>query len=246
MLTSLILAYNLGPAVVLRYDLNVVFDGFIPILGGQTGKAEVQLGVSVTGGAGDTVVSEIKTFKVLFNETVLPLTLENLVEIFPKTTVQISPFGKVLKTDAKEAKVPIRLPGLDAMRFPEITYLPLEFPSDGIPEGGTWSFKRAFGGSDMSYSCSLAAGSSKITFTQAQTYETLENESLELVKDPKEAISRVVTTLNGKGEAVFDQARGVFTSVKVEGTVKSAVTDLESGEKSERNLKTSLKCTLVP
>src|SRR5688500_14619030 len=126
------IAYGLGPGIKANYDVNVTFDGFIPLFGGQQAKVEVNMAVDVRGLAEDDqkrprASSEITEFAVLFNGSKLPLTVQSVQEFFPKTTVSLSPQGKILKTDAPDVSLPVRLPGLDAKRFPDITYLPIEF-----------------------------------------------------------------------------------------------------------------------
>ena len=158
MLTALLLAYQL-PLAPMNYDLRVVFTGMIPILGGNEGEADVRLGVQVQGlGVKDNVAkatSELTSAKLIFNGGTLPLTLDNVKDFFPKTTVEFSPQGKILKSDAPDVDLPVRLPGLDVKRFPDITYLPVEFPNKELAIGDKWSFEKSFAGSPVTYECEL-------------------------------------------------------------------------------------------
>jgi hypothetical protein len=107
----------------LQYDVQVVFEGYIPLLGGQEGKVEVNLGVKVQGLAPDSdakprAASELNAFKILFNGADLTaIGLDSAKAYFPKTTVSLTPEGRVLKTDAPDVEIPVRLPGLDVKRF---------------------------------------------------------------------------------------------------------------------------------
>ena len=89
------------------------------------------------------------------------------------------------------------LPGLDIKRFPDITYVPIQFPTDGAAIGQEWSFKKTFGESDMLYSCRLMKvtdGIAKIAVQIEQEYELLE-----------QRYSEVIGHLHRHGESDADQ-----------------------------------------
>ncbi len=153
--------YRFEPKTDLTYDVKVSFDGFLPLLGGNEGKADVIMVVRVKGQAAEgselKATNEINSCEILFNGARLPLSLENVIDYFPKTTIQVTPQGKITKNDAPNRNLPVRLPGLDVRRFPDITYVPIEFPAEGITEGKSWTFSKVFGESELTYTCTLTA-----------------------------------------------------------------------------------------
>lgn len=244
-------AYGFGPELKLTYDVKVGFEGFIPVLGGQEGKVEVLMGVSVDGlspeGTNLRAASEIKKFKLSFNGAELPLTVDSVKDFFPRTTIQFTPGGRIVKTDAPDLKLPVRLPGLDAKRFPDITYLPVEFPETSVEKGQAWEFKKSFGDSDVVYKCTAAlvsADSVEVDMTMNQTYTVLENEAKEIVVDRKDAVNSVETTMTGSGRAIFDRKRGVVKVFSANGNSVSTVTDLKTKLESRRVLKMVLEVAL--
>lgn len=248
------IAYGLGPSVRAAYDVEVTFDGYIPIFGGQVAKVDVKMAVDVRGLVEDDqkrprASSEITEFTVLFNGSKLPLTVQSVQEFFPKTTVSLTPQGKVAKTDAPNVALPVRLPGLDAKRFPDITYLPIEFPDGGIEVGKPFEFKKAFGDSDVVYSVTpstITEGAAELDVKLSQTYEVLEDSGGNIVKGLKDAVSKVATTLTGSGKVSFDRKRNLANKVDIEASANSTATNLKSGEKLERKLKTLLRVRLKP
>lgn len=241
------MAYGFGPETKLTYDVNVGFDGFLPVLGGNQGKVEVTMAVDVRGLAPEgedlRASNEITAFEIVFNGAKLPLSLENAVEYFPKTTVRLSASGKILANDAPERRLPVRLPGLDVKRFPDITYVPIELASGEAEVGRSWEFKRAFGDSDMAYSCrleSLEGDLAKVAVQVRQDYTVLENSALEVVADRADAEAEVTTVLEGSGTVTFDLARGVARKVDMANEAVSKVKPLDGSAPSERRLKTVL------
>ncbi len=254
-MTSLLLAAALAPAAyqwipgtTASYDVAVVFDGFLPILGGNTGKAEVAMTVKVDGLGAEPDIqsasSEMTAFEIKFNGFPLPLALEDAQGYFPKTTVQMTPFGKITKSDAPDIALPVRLPGLDVKRFPDITYLPIELPANGWEKGQKWEFTKAFGDSDMSYSCEtveLTGEVATVDVTVKQDYTVLENDALEVVKDEKDAVSKVNTALRGTGKIQFHVGKGRVIKVEMKNSSTSAVMNIKSGKSSgERKLTSQL------
>ena len=137
-------AYKFDAGALHTYKVNVQFEGYLPVLGGNEGIVDVKMGVKVEGlkpeGEALRAASELTAFELNFNEVPLPLTLENAVEYFPRTTIQATPLCKILKSDAPNIALPVRLPGLDVKRFPDITYMPLELPAGGLEAGNSWTF----------------------------------------------------------------------------------------------------------
>lgn len=246
------LAYALPVDRPLDYRLQVGLDGFIPILGGQEGAASVDLRVRVEGLKPDEkgmagATSEIVEAVISFNGAPLPLGVEAVREYFPKTTVRFTPRGEIKATDAPDVKLPVRLPGLDVKRFPDISYLPVVFPETPIDVGGSWTVRKAFGDSDVTYVCTLSKDDGHLATLRMkieQTYEALENAALEVVPDDKDAFAKVKTVVKGEGEAVFDRNLGAFRSSAIAATATSTVVELASGKASERTLKTTVKLKL--
>lgn len=250
---SALLAYSFPLDEARSFDVKVVFDGYIPLLGGQQGKVEVNLGVEAKGQKPDDkgdlqVNSELKAISVVFNGAPLNfVTIESAKDYFPLTLISISKFGETLKTNAPDLQLPIKLPGLDIKRFPDITYLPLELPKEGAEMGKSYSFKKIFGESNVLYKVTPRAitdDAVDMDLTLEQKYSVLENESVEVVKNEKDAVSVVETDLKGKGKAKFDRKLGCFSLVNVSADANSVVTDLKTKKTSQRKLKTSLDITL--
>lgn len=255
MLSALVLAtlvrYDFSPSMRASFDVKVGFDGYLPLLGGQQAKVDVSMGVGVGGLAPDSdgrtqVSSEIKEFKVVLNGTAFPFTAKNVAEFFPKTTVSVSPEGKVLKSDAPDKPLPVRLPGLDAKRFPDITYVPVELPADGIEEGKPFKFSKTFGGSPVDYVVtprSIKDDAVDLDVELSQKLTEFEDARGNPAKEA-EATNRVETTLTGKGTATFDRRRGLVRLAHVVAESLGKVTDLVSKAQSERKLKTELTIEL--
>lgn len=240
------LAYSFPVDVKRTYDVKSVFEGYIPLMSGVEGKVEVNLvvtakGVKPAADGNPQVLSTLDDIKVLLNGEVLGIVTMKMVEpYFPPTTISMSPIGETLKTDAPNVSLPVKLPGLDIKRFPDITYLPVQLPADGVEEGKAYTFKRAFGDSDMTYTATptkVTDDTVELAISIAQNYEVLEADSKEIVKDEKDAVNRVKTTMTGKGTATFDRHLGVFTVVSIDSDAVSTVTDLETKKGSTRDLK---------
>ncbi len=244
---AILLTYAFTPQTNLTYDAKVTFEGFIPILGGQQGKVEVKMMVAVKGGEpkdGNLAASsKLNTIEITFNGEKLPLTLENVEEFFPKTSVTLTPFGKVLTSDAPDKKLPVKLPGLDAKRFPDITYLPLEFPSSGIQLEKSFTFTKSFGESPVLYTVTptkIDEASAEFKVELRQDYTVLEDETSEVVKVEADAISMVKTEVIGAGTITFNRKLGVVQTMKIESTAESNVTDLATKKVTKRLLRTIL------
>lgn len=256
MLTSLAFlaltgTYTFNPTTDLSYRVDVSFDGFLPVLGGNEGRADVGMDVKVLGREKDGELlqasNELTSFSMAFNGSKLPLTLENAVDYFPKTKVSLSASGKILKTDAPDRSLPVRLPGLDVKRFPDITYLPVEFPANPIEIGEEWQFKKNFGGNDLLYTCQineLKGSIMSIGVKVRQEYTVLENDALEVVKKREDAVSEVTTVMNGSGTVVFDQSIGAVTSLRMVNKSVSTGENFVDKIKISRKLDSELKVNL--
>ncbi|MEZ5162184.1 MAG: hypothetical protein R2688_00220 [Fimbriimonadaceae bacterium] len=243
--------YQIKPTTDLSYDFKMIFDGFLPILGGNEGTADIDMVVKVKGELGGengnmSASTEITKFEMAFNGGKLPLTLDMVTDVFPKSSITFTPRGEIVKNTAPDKKPPVRLPGLDVKRFPDITFLPIIFSEKELKAGEEWQFKKSFDGADMTYTCSFGEPSGDtlpVKIAIKQDYTVLENDSMEVV--PKEdAVREVTTHMTGTGEANFDTKRGIFTYVKMKNVAKSEATDFDSKEKTERVLKQELTLKL--
>lgn len=251
-LTPVTYSFPAGAAV--RYDLGITFDGFVPILGGQEGKVVVTADVLAKGLAADSegrpqVSSEITKFKLTFNDATIPLGLDKVEAYLPKTVASIAPEGLVLKSDAPNVKVPVRLPGLDVKRFPDMTYLPIQFPTGGVELGQVFSYKKSYGDSEATYEVTPTVVDDKqvkLGLKFSQHYETLEDDALNLVPDEKDAVRRVSSDVKGTGTATFDRRRKLVSELRLEGSVDSTATDLETQKTSQRHLKTLTTVRVKP
>lgn len=251
-LTLAPLAYEFRSSTRLNYDVQVEFNGFLPILGGNEGKVLVKMGVDVAGGEPGPdrlkATNQISAFEVVFNGAKLPLTLDNVVEYFPKTQVELSPLGKILSTDAPDKKLPMRLPGLDVKHFPEITYLPIELPAEEVETGTKWEFQRDFGGAPIRYQCEALSNDSgvwKIKVHLDQTITDFENASIEVVKNKDEAVSEVTTTMKGDGTVEFDSTKGCVAGAAITNISNSVVKKLADGSVTHRALTTTATIKLL-
>lgn len=247
LLTGLLapVAYNFRSDTKLDYTVNVHFEGFLPLMGGHDGNVDITMGVGVSGlePEGDNLraSSEINEFKLLVDGQKLPLGLESVVGYFPKTTVSLTGQGKILTSDAPDKTLPVRLPGLDVKHFPDITYIPIELPGDGLEVGKEWTFKRDFGGAPIEYTCkaeSLDKGTWKLHVNLKQSFTTLENSSIEVVKNKDDAVNEVTTTMTGDGNVEFDGENGRVTSAEMTNTAIGEVKSLTDGTTTNRKLVT--------
>lgn len=246
------LQYDFEPGTKILYDSEITFEGFIPILGGQEGTVVVKMGVDVEGlkpeeGAEVRVASEIVSFSVTFDDIPLPFDLSMVTDVFPRTTIKLQPNGKIVSSDAPDKQLPVRLPGLDVKRFPDITYVPVQFPKEGASIGDEWKYSKSFGGSDIHYKCKLIEekdGIARISISIEQEYELLENAALEVVDAEIDAETRVKTVLTGKGHVLFDTRKGNALEVLMKNTALSDVTSLHDESKSKRELDTTFSLKL--
>ncbi|MBX3096471.1 MAG: hypothetical protein KF812_06375 [Fimbriimonadaceae bacterium] len=247
-----LLTYGWQPEMKHDYKLVAQFDGFIPILGGNEGVVDTEMTVAVSGGSQAaglrSATSELTAFSISFNGAKLPLGLESTQEFFPKTTVQFKNSGLITKTDAPDVKPPVRLPGLDVKRFPDITYLPLVLNEAAVEVGSKWTFEKEFDGAPLKYDCEvtrLNESQAVIAVKVRQIQSFMENAALEVTNQESSAQSRVTMELTGTGTIVFDVKKGLAQYVLMQNSAVSKVTPIAGGETKERNLKTTFKVTLA-
>jgi len=243
--------YVIPVGTPLRIDVKVTFDGYLPVLGGVNGKTTVDLRVGVSGLPVDEkgnpqAVSEIEDMKISLNGGVLPLGPKNIAEFFPRTTISFSPEGRMLKTDAPDKKLPVQLPGLDAKRFPDITYLPIEFPTTGIEVGKAFTFQKDFGPHRAAYEVTpVSIDEDQITLNVKvqQSWTSWEDARKNPVAE-SEAKAELKANTAGKGTAVFDRKRGLVREAKIEADTATVVKDLATGAETRRDLNTTLEIGL--
>lgn len=245
LLLASVLAYAFTPDTKVSYGVKVELNGFLPLMGGNEGKVDIDMSVDVKGAAGDQgnlrAASEIAEFGISFNGTKLPLDVSNVVEYFPKTTITVAPNGKIVSTDAPDKKLPVRLPGLDVKHFPDITYVPIELPREEIEAGKSWTFARDFGGAPVNYTCTAESVTGNVWTIKVklnQTYKVLESPTYEVVSNPEEAVSENTTTMTGEGTVKFDTAAGRVEQAEMLNTAVSDVKNIKSGETKQRKLVT--------
>lgn len=242
-------AYQFGPGAAHDYRLSLVFDGFLPVFGGNTGEANVGLMMQVRGLEADEkgmrASGELTEFTFEFNGFPLPLDLESIREYLPKTTISLTPQGRMTGTDAPDKPLPVPLPGLDPKRFPDLTYLPIELPEAGLGDPGqTWTFERPFAGGPVTYRCELEevrSGQARIKVALEQKTIYLENSALELTTEREQATAEVSNVLTGQGIVIFNLELGCVDSVDVTSLAVGQVKPLDGAEPSERRLSTKLK-----
>lgn len=229
----------------------VKFDGYLPVLGGKDGSAEADLAIGVVGLDPDKdgnprVRSQIDGLKMSLNGAVLPLNAKNIQAFFPPTTISLSPQGQVLKTDAPDAKLGVQLPGLDAKRFPDVSYLPIEFPLDGIEQGKPFEFKKRFGDTDMAYTVTptrLGDAEIELSVVTAQDYDGYEDASHNAVAASGAAF-HLRTHVDGKGFVKFDLGRHLVSAVHIEANATTHVETMKGAPALDRDLKTVLDVKL--
>lgn len=244
-------SYTFSAGSQLDYRVDVSFEGFLPVLGGNEGRADVGMDVKVLGLGADgenlKASNELTSFEISFNGSKLPLTLDNAIDYFPKTQVSLTPQGKIVKSDAPDRSLPVKLPGLDVKRFPDITYLPVEFSAKPVEVGEEWSFSKNFGGSDLVYKCQIQEVKGTLMTVAVkvrQEYTVLENDALEVVKNREDAVSEVTTVMTGTGTIVFDQGKGAVQSVRMKNQSVSTGENFVDKVKISRKLDSELKVDL--
>ena len=251
LLAGTTLTYGFLPGSSATFEVTVACDGDLPIFGGRKTQATVKMGVLVEGQtapdpAQRRIVSDIIAFDAKIGESNLPFTQDNVKTFFPKTTILADGSGRTIESNAPKTRLPVRLPGLDAQRFPDITYLPILFPTEGIELGKEFRFKKPFGDSVVEYRVtpvSLDDKTAKFDITLNQTYLAYEDERRNPMDDETGADYRVETTVSGTGTAEFDRQLNRFRKVDVQAKADSKVSGLKGREPESptRTLSTRLR-----
>lgn len=236
------------PTEPMAYTLKANFEGYVPVLGGQeNAQVNVVMGFKVWGIAPEEgnlrAVSDLTDVEIKFGGAPLPFDVDSVRPFFPKNTIVLTPAGKIIKNDAPDVSLPVRLPGLDVKRFPEISYLPVEFPAEGIEMGKSFQYKKAFGDSDVTYTVTpekLEGATLFLKVQMEQVYETLEDEAKNLTVKAVDAAYKVRTSVKGEGTVEFDADKGRVIRSKFVANATSDVTAIKGGEASKRDLKTTV------
>lgn len=248
LLVPILLAYSFPAETPIRYQVKVRFEGYIQLFGGKDTDVDVNMLVRAQGAAADSdgnpqVVSEIEEAKIAMNGAELPFDKSALLKFFPKTTISMSPFGRVLKTDAPDKPLPVKLPALHPQRFPDITYLPIEFPPVGVEVGKEFMFKKQFGDSDVTFRVTpktISDERAEMDVHMEQTYVQFEDRFGNVVPEKDNPATKVATQVSGDGTATFDRKIGVVSKLMMVANAQSKVVNLTSSAESERKLKTTL------
>lgn len=234
----------------MNYALDVQFDGYVPVLGGIDGKIDVALKMAVVGMTPDKtavrLAADLTDAEIRLDGEKMPFTVDNLKQFFPKNTIGATELGEIKENDAPDLKLPVRLPGLDVKRIPEISYMPIQFPAD-MADGKTFTYKKPFGDSDVEYEVTPKFDGSTIHFAikMKQSYAFMEDDAHNKIDEEKDAKFDVKTEVTGAGNIDFDSAKGRVISSKIVADANSVVTERGAGTKTERKLKTTLICKLV-
>lgn len=240
-------SYNFPVGSEAKFNVKVQFDGFVPLFGGKVGKVDVDMVVRATGVASkksdlQSVDSEIIDLKAVAFGSTLPLNKNNIGQFYPRAIAIVETNGTVMQNDAPAVMMPVKLPGLDSRRLPEISYVPLVINYEAALAGKPYEFVRTFNGSSMKYRV--------IPTVQNEQKEAFDIELSQVSSGFEDAYgnpvaeevakSKIKTVLTGKGKAVFNFEKRMFDHVVVETTGDSDVTNIKTGKTSQRSLKTTL------
>ena len=242
-----IAAYDFPLGSDAKFNVRVEFDGYIPLFGGQVGKADVKMvvrAVSIPEKSPplQTVESEIIDLKAIAFGSTLPLNKNNIGAFFPKAAATFPSTGLIKSNGADHVDMPVKLPGLDSQRLPEISYVPIVLDSDALATLKPYEFTRIFNGVPMKYKVSpgpVQNSIEKFDIAIDQETTTFEDSYGNPIAE-EGAKSKVKTVLTGKGTATFNFSKHMFDSVKVETNGDSNVTNMKTGKMTKRMLKTTL------
>ncbi len=230
-----------------KFNVKIQFEGFIPLFGGREGKADVAMVVRAVGvepkqSELQSVDSEIIDLKAIAFGSTLPLNKNNIGMFFPRAIATFESTGEVKLNDAPDINMPVKLPGLDSKRLPEISYVPLIIDRVAAASGKPFEFSRKFNGAVMKYKVVPGLQDEykeefAIEVTQASDgfEDAYGNPCVEA-----SAKSKVTTVLVGMGSARFNMDKQMFDKVVVETNAASDVTVIKTGKTSKRSLKTTL------
>lgn len=241
-------SYDFPVGVEAKFNVKVQFDGYVPLFGGKTGKVDIDMIVKTVGVESkkadlQSVDSEITELKGTAFGMILPVNKNNIGQFYPKAVASFESTGAVKSTTAEHKEMPVKLPGLDSQRLPEISYVPLVLNHTATAKGEGYEFTRTFNGAPMTYKISPGTGdgegrvSFKIEVSQDSSgFEDSYGNPIEA----SGAKSKLKTILTGKGTATFDMTKRMFDKVVVTTTADTDVTVIKTGKTTKRSLKTTL------
>ncbi|MEI8282860.1 MAG: hypothetical protein WCG75_10680, partial [Armatimonadota bacterium] len=144
--------------------------------------------------------------------------------------------------EAPDIKMPVKLPGLDSKRLPEISYVPLIIDRQAAAGGTPFEFSRKFNGAVMKYKVIPGLQDEfkeEFTIEVSQDSDSFEDAYGNPTPETG-AKSKLKTVLTGKGSATFNMEKQMFDKVVVETNAVSDVTVIKTGKTSKRSLKTTL------
>ncbi|MBS1703340.1 MAG: hypothetical protein JST12_16885 [Armatimonadetes bacterium] len=241
------IGYDFPVDSVTKFSVKVQFDGFIPLFGGRNGKADVDMVVQATSVAEkvpslQAVNSEIVEMSATAFGAKLPLNKNNIGEFFPSAVATFDRTGLVKTNGAGKVDMPVKLPGLDSTKLPEISYLPVVLNPLAISSRTAYSFDRTFNDVPMHYKVTPGAvKDGKQDFDIEIEQKTAGFEDLYGNPVVEEAAKvKLTTDLKGTGKATFDLAKRMFDKVAMETNAATEATTIKTGKTTNRNLKTTL------
>jgi hypothetical protein len=243
-MTATLLAYAFIVGTPVSFDVNVAFEGWIPIFGGREGKATVNLTVVAKALGPNEIESFIPKIDAEAFGVQLPLNSTNVDQFFPKAIAEFDATGAVVKNSAPAIKMPAKLPGLDSQRLPEISFLPLALPKAEIKEGETYTFTRSYSGQEFKYIATLVSqnkSGADLTIKLVSTRDGFEDAYGNTLESAKGAKKKSRSDLIGTGSAHFSKTLGSFDKVEVETTETTTTEPLAGGKQTVKKLKTTLK-----
>lgn len=234
-----------------RYQVTLLYDGYLPVLGGMEQKAKVEIGLLVESKQAGEVTTALESFSVALRNletgewAALPFTANNVKEFFPASTIKHEPNGRILSTDMPRNDLPFRMPGLDLQHIPDVTFMLIEFPSYELRIGDEWRWTRSFGESLVRYWAKYQGRDDlghRFDIRIEQEYETREDENNNPTKVESEVAQVVKTKVEATGKAWFSGPSGWISSAEVTATAVSDVYFKNAGEPAGlRRLQTQFK-----
>ena len=241
-------SYDFPAGTETKFNVKVHFDGYVPLFGGKNGKVDVDMIVKVVGVESkkpelQSVDSEIIGLKGTAFGMILPVNKNNIGGFYPKAVASFEPTGVVKSNTAEHKEMPVKLPGLDSQRLPEISYVPLILNNAATANGDGYEFTRTFNGAVTKYKISPGKSDDegRVVFQIEVNQESAGFE--DAYGNPAEesaAKSKLKTLMTGKGSATFDLTKHMFDKVVVETVGDTDVTVIKTGKTSKRSLKTTL------
>lgn len=224
----------------IEYSVKIIFDGYLPILGGIENKVKIELGLEVRRLEAKEeklrAQYSLKSFDLALkdgesdNFVSMNFPFEEVKEYFPDAKVTYTKAGRILETTAPDVNMPVRLPGLHAQHLPDITFLMVEFPGKEIERDEKWNYTRRFGDSNVRYEAAYRSKEEKgerFDIELSQVYETLEDLNRNPVLTEEKAEYRVNTRVKGKGVVYFSGLSGVISYAEIRAEADSSVESLK-------------------